>query len=485
MSYNTFWIHSRSAYHFLVLLLTCSTMSFSQSNHIPLKGKSFLGALELMPNGKLAQGSYRVKSPFPGELDPMLDPYKWYGEGDEQVCGMVGDAVLYLEWWIKGSEPLERYKFDWTSSGHFVVKYKNDKGELVNKRINWYDLSKYPNLVKRFELIQPYKIGFEFTFHSGNKSSEDYYGFRKRYNIMEDLGSAGYAVDYTRKIPTWKVVHVRGKEKKNWGNPAILLGSWKEFCPLADKHKDKESRLLELFRMGRTIVISYKITEMHWRVSDFVYIAKKFAAYESGKEKPSAFDEVEDGKKEEKAGDESWDGTDMVDTEMEPYQEGRFYGLKSKKGTKKLPAIYNEILPSTKEGVFLAKKENGVVAVNASGKEIASLKGDYIISKYFPGFVQGEFEEREPLTQYTYTSGSSYYHLITISKRYEFVNNQFVFRNNYVNGSIHINSYTTAKGDVYQVPNGKYYIDKAERDKIKEKFNELQGTYLSQGYLKY
>jgi hypothetical protein len=331
-------------------------MSFSQSNHIPLKGKSFLGALELMPNGKLAQGSYRVKSPFPGELDPMLDPYKWYGEGDEQVCGMVGDAVLYLEWWIKGSEPLERYKFDWTSSGHFVVKYKNDKGELVNKRINWYDLSKYPNLVKRFELIQPYKIGFEFTFHSGNKSSEDYYGFRKRYNIMEDLGSAGYAVDYTRKIPTWKVVHVRGKEKKNWGNPAILLGSWKEFCPLADKHKDKESRLLELFRMGRTIVISYKITEMHWRVSDFVYIAKKFAAYESGKEKPSAFDEVEDGKKEEKAGDESWDGTDMVDTEMEPYQEGRFYGLKSKKGTKKLPAIYNEILPSTKEGVFLAKK---------------------------------------------------------------------------------------------------------------------------------
>jgi hypothetical protein len=349
-------------------------MSFSQSNHIPLKGKSFLGALELMPNGKLAQGSYRVKSPFPGELDPMLDPYKWYGEGDEQVCGMVGDAVLYLEWWIKGSEPLERYKFDWTSSGHFVVKYKNDKGELVNKRINWYDLSKYPNLVKRFELIQPYKIGFEFTFHSGNKSSEDYYGFRKRYNIMEDLGSAGYAVDYTRKIPTWKVVHVRGKEKKNWGNPAILLGSWKEFCPLADKHKDKESRLLELFRMGRTIVISYKITEMHWRVSDFVYIAKKFAAYESGKEKPSAFDEVEDGKKEEKAGDESWDGTDMVDTDVEPFTDNvsKTLGLKTKMRTVKAFSFdeYYSIYKLGNTNYFvLRSKNNKYLILNKGGQK--------------------------------------------------------------------------------------------------------------------
>jgi len=305
MQYSSF----RIIFFITIVLFTGSNLLFSQSNHIPLKGKSFLGALELMPDGKLAQGSYRVKSPFPGELDPMLDPYKWYVEGDEQVCGMVGDAVLYLEWWIKGSEPLERYKFDWTSSGYFDVKYKNDKGDLVSKRINWFDLEKYPNLKKRFELIQPYNIGFQFTFHTGDKSEKDYYGFRERYGINEDLGSAGYAVDYTRKISTWKVVHVRGKEKKNWGNPAILLGGWKEFCPLADKHKDKESRLLELFRMGRTLVISHKITEMQWRVSDFVYIAKKFEAYESGKEKPDALEQVEEGKDEEKAGDESWDET--------------------------------------------------------------------------------------------------------------------------------------------------------------------------------
>jgi hypothetical protein len=88
MQYSSF----RIIFFITIVLFTGSNLLFSQSNHIPLKGKSFLGALELTPKCQLAQGSYRVKSPFPGELDPMLDPYKWYGEGDEQVCGMVGEA---------------------------------------------------------------------------------------------------------------------------------------------------------------------------------------------------------------------------------------------------------------------------------------------------------------------------------------------------------------------------------------------------------
>jgi hypothetical protein len=125
---------------------------------------------------------------------------------------------------------------------------------------------------------------------------------------------------------------------------------------------------------------SYRITEMKWRVSDFVYIAKKFEAYESGKEKPSAFEEVEDGKKEEKAGDESWDGTELMENETESFYDNnlRKYGIRTKKGRILVEPKYEQ----------LQKSEKNYIAQNGNTAFLLGNLGNIIKSKSYNGKIQ-------------------------------------------------------------------------------------------------
>jgi uncharacterized protein YfaP (DUF2135 family) len=296
----------------IVICLFFSSLIYGQGS-IPMNKKSFIGALEFLPNGKLAEGYPRVKSAYPMHIDPVIDPKNWYVENNQQMSGMLGDAVLFIEWWTKATSPSERYKFDWTSSGYFEVNYVNDKGENKYQRIDRYKLEKYPNLVQRFDNITPIDINFEITFHAGSRPDKEYYAFRKRYNIMEDLGSAGYAVNYTRKLNGDFILYKPSRKKQDWINPGIVQGGWNTFLNMPDKYKDKESRLIELFKMGTTLEISsFGVSDIKWRMSDFIYIAKKFEDYETGKDKPTAFDEVANGEQENKAGDGFWDETTAI-----------------------------------------------------------------------------------------------------------------------------------------------------------------------------
>ncbi|MFT4849911.1 MAG: hypothetical protein ACI83B_002459 [Sediminicola sp.] len=466
----------------IVICLFFSSLIYGQGS-IPMNKKSFIGALEFLPNGKLAEGYPRVKSAYPMHIDPVIDPKNWYVENNQQMSGMLGDAVLFIEWWTKATSPSERYKFDWTSSGYFEVNYVNDKGENKYQRIDRYKLEKYPNLVQRFDNITPIDINFEITFHAGSRPDKEYYAFRKRYNIMEDLGSAGYAVNYTRKLNGDFILYKPSRKKQDWINPGIVQGGWNTFLNMPDKYKDKESRLIELFKMGTTLEISsFRVSNIKWRMSDFIYIAKKYEDYETGKDKPTAFDEVANGEQENKAGDGFWDETDLMDNEIEPfYENGKGYGIRTKKEKILVNPIYEKLESTKQKGIFIAKTSSSVIAINSRGNILDELKGDYRI--YQNGIVVGEFEGRESQPQYDKYRTNWYW--IRVSKGYEIKNNKFVFTNNYVQNAYHANAFTSNGQDVYQIPNTKMYFDNQEHSENYRKAKELYQRYLDQGYLPY
>ena len=357
-----------------IIALSVTVHSFAQGI-IPGKKKSFLGALVFMENSVLAAGYSSVKMGMPRENDPMVDPKEWYNGGNVQMRGMMGDAVLFLEWWAKSSSPAERYKFDWTSSGYFELYNLSDNPTTRIKRINRADLTKYPNLLKRFDDITPIDIQFEFSFHTGGIPDQAYADFRKRYKIMEDLGSAGYAVSYNRKLDGDFILYKPSRRKQDWINPGPIPGGWDTFLNMPDKYEDKKSRLIELFKLGDDLVISsFKISSIKWRMSDFEYIARKFNDYETGKDKPTAFDEVADGEKKNKAGDESWDETDLVDSETEIFrdEQNSKYGIRSKKGRVLKEGQYDRMEKNEKDKFYIASKGNMVFILNNMGAEVYS-----------------------------------------------------------------------------------------------------------------
>ncbi|CAL1519634.1 hypothetical protein [Chitinophaga sp. MM2321] len=396
-----------------LLIVVFLPFSYSQGK-VSIKGKSFSGALSLLPNTKLAEGLPKIRSPYPGQTDPLADPDKWHGKEGAMARGMLGDAVLCFEWWTTGETPLERYKFDWTSSGYFEVLYANDNGLNTLKRINRNDLKKYPNLLQRFDNITPLSVDFEFNFNTGDKPEQEYYDFRKRYNIMEDLGSAGYAIDYTRTLSGTSILYKFSRDKQDWTSPSIVY-SWYDFINIPENLSDKKSRFVELFKMGRSLSItSFKIARIEWKVDEMIEIAQKYTNYENGKEKPSVFDQVKEGKNETKSGGGFWDETDMVDADTESFYDSntRLYGIKTSKGRVLKTPAFDHIVKSTKQKYYLARKGNEIFLLNNMGAQLYAkiLPSEPSIGACPNGQLTAEFTtEKISLDEhdYNFTAGES------------------------------------------------------------------------------
>lgn len=109
-------------------------------------------------------------------------------------------------------------------------------------------------------------------------------------------------------------------------------------------------------------------------MADFEYIARKFKDYETGKDKPTAFDEVADGEKKNKAGDEFWDETDLVDSDVESFMDNnsKTLGLKTKKRIIKSFSTqeYNGIRKLGNTNYFVLRSKNMEdIIVNKSGQK--------------------------------------------------------------------------------------------------------------------
>lgn len=277
---------------------------------VPLRGTSFKGAVEFLPNSKLSGDFSKIKMNTFDYKDPKLDSKVWYEEDGASMKGFVDDAVLLFEWWTRAGSPSERYKFDWTSSGYFELSYPDGNAIPKFVRISRSDLIKYPNLLERFDNLTPIDLEFGFNFHICGMPDQGKENFKKKYRFFGDLGSAGYSVDYNRKLDADFIIFKPSRRKQEWTTPNLTLGGWDEFLNFQAKHNDKRTALIELFSIGEDMCFgNFYISKIKWRISDFIYIAKKFDDYEKGKDKPSTTDEVAHCESKTKSNDDFGGGT--------------------------------------------------------------------------------------------------------------------------------------------------------------------------------
>ena len=196
---------------------------------------------------------------------------------------------------------------------------------------------------------------------------------------MSDLGSAGYKSSYTIKSLGIHYLYAPSGQDAPFILPTMAVGGWPDFLNVDKKDDERTKRNIELFRLGRELNIhSFKITDFEWQFSPFIEIAKQFERYEKKEDSPKEVAEKAGLAKNEDGGDDFWNHAEVLDMDMEVYRDptnGK-YGLKAKKGLRAIPAEYsNLVAAANKKGLFYGEEENQVVAVNSSGKVIASLAG--------------------------------------------------------------------------------------------------------------
>lgn len=213
---------------------------FLQAQGIIPKAKdgSFKGALALTSQSSLTKGLPTAVSPYPGKTDPMLERNSWMYSDDKltAVRGFVKDAVLIFQWWTLLGDPIEKYEFKWVTSGYYEVTYE-EEGREVTKSIYRDQLLKYPDLLKKFDHIEPVNVDVEISLSSGNIDDQDYFDFRKKYNILSSLGSAGYKSSYTVIAKGDAYLYGASGQNSNFILPAMALGGWPDFLNIEKKIK--------------------------------------------------------------------------------------------------------------------------------------------------------------------------------------------------------------------------------------------------------
>ena len=395
--YSSSFLRASSVSILSCILLLLPAVAFAQGRIPKAKDGSIKGALAFFPQSKLAEGFHTATSPFHEKTDPVLEPRNWVYSDDKRVAvkGFVKDAVLLFQWWTLLGDPIEKYAFKWTTSGYYEVQYE-EKGQTVFKTIYRSDLVKYPDLLKKFDRIEPMNVNVKISFSSGDIDDQKYYDFRRKYNILSDLGSAGYKSSYTIESLGVHYLYAPSGQDAPFILPTMAVGGWPDFLNVDKKDDERTKRNIELFRLGRVLNIqSFEITDFEWQFGPFIEIARQFERYEKKEDSPREVAEKAGLAGENDGGDDFWNHAEVLDAEMEVYRDptnGK-YGLKAKKGLRAIPAAYNELIPSEKKGVFLGVKGDGrVYAVNNSGKEIASQKGYIYKGKVLEQYVDEKMD---------------------------------------------------------------------------------------------
>lgn len=328
---------------FFTLFIYFTTFGQGQ---MPKNKGSYKAALMLMPSPTLSQNFYGIPCQAqPYNTDPYFATgYKYQGT-QGSVSNFIKEAVMYVEWWTLLNEPVERYMFKWISSGFYTAEYTDSKGRLKIRTINRQELQKYPDLLASFDNIAPIAMGMEVNFNIGEIDDDDYNKFKKKYNILTSLGSAGYKPesDFVCKIKDHSLLLERSGRDAPLVVPEMSSG-WPAFTNT--KNTGKFPQWIELLCMGKTIAInSFKVTNITWPVDGMISIAKRLDKYEEDALNPTPAQQVDSAKAPgmETLSDDFWNKPDVVDTEMEIYKDPStgLYGLKNK--TKVLPATHNSL----------------------------------------------------------------------------------------------------------------------------------------------
>ena len=211
---------------------------------------------------------------------------------------------LQIQWWTLLGEPIEYYTIKWESSGKYTID---------NETVTRNQLIKYPDLLKRFDNLQPSKMEIKIEGYADAgrvvvKRGElpSTFGFKTRKGFPFKKNGQAYdeyflSADFCYIVEDPKLLYTKSGEL----GEGIVPGSphWNEFLHWGDKDywskKNKNDKTLLKqnklqFNKANKISISSKIVKLEWNLTEMRSIFDLYKKYESGELEPSPIEEVKE-----------------------------------------------------------------------------------------------------------------------------------------------------------------------------------------------
>ena len=276
--------------HKLIIILTlvlAALLHFdinAQNSTLTRTEGHFVANLDFIPNsGVYNQRKNRVNPPF-------FTPYfpQDFTENNITVKEMVKGAVLSMDWWTLFGEPVENYNFQWTSTGKYHI---SEYGGRLNMTVTRDMVSKYPDLLMRFDALKPLDIKFKIYWKHSNEAYKD----RLHYTFS----SSNRNQSVTTNVTTGLLFEPSGKNPLSV--PGIRQEKGLEFIDkMFDnyKHYDlndevKKTWLAEFNKANNIVIDAYYVTEIRWPVGEMKAIAELYDKYEKGEVDPTPIQLIE------------------------------------------------------------------------------------------------------------------------------------------------------------------------------------------------
>lgn len=276
----------------LILFLIISGGEKVYSQNTGKENGHFLAALDFF--GNYPSAKYKINHQGFPDNSLLNTKDTWYQENDIRVRGLVKSAALVIDWWILLGEPTENYIFKWNSSNYFEIDYTDKKGKEISTTISRSSLEKYPDLLKRFDALQPLDIKFQITWHMGSLSDQDYQDFRKRYNLMGTIGAAMPYLDnaFTTNVNNGMLFEPSGKTP--FAVPGIRQDKGQEFFGLPSNYDSGKFRMIITYfnQVQNQVINNFKVTSIRWPIGEMKAIAELYDDYEHGKKPLSPKEQI-------------------------------------------------------------------------------------------------------------------------------------------------------------------------------------------------
>ncbi len=315
----------------------------------------------------------------------------------DDPAGLIDKMYLGFEWWTLMGEPIEIYSTKWESTQHYSVPGTNGA-----RQISRYELSKYPDLLKRFDNLQPIKMTIELSGSaSGNVKLGDKY-FNDNINLFGEQ-SPIFSKCFRYTIENHKLLLCKSDQVCN----DIVAGSpktWSEFilwdgsyikpgggCGSYISNQITDNKHLKhLFDLTKELSISARIKSIEWPEYEMNAIIDLYEKYEKGDLSPKQILEKEkEGKKKlyTDNNNDFWSVPDDVinDNNYEIKSKNGKYGVVNKETNKTLiPFNYDKIL----------EYKNGVAIVKINDTKTESFDFEYcsdiLVTFYTKGVVNAD-----------------------------------------------------------------------------------------------
>ena len=359
----------------------------------------------------------------------FMGQIKGTGATYDDETGMMKDFTLKLQWWTLLGEPIEIYGFLWNTTGSYSVEIDGSK-----KSISRTQLSKYPDLVKRFDNIRPNKVDLFIYGNADGKSTSvkrgNGFAYASFYNKGIAYKTKGQSYDpYTLdapilyNIPDAKLLvsksgrmsmstvpespmYWNGFLRWAWRSSSPQSGPTKgyvinksedEFKNYNQTKKDELNKELKyLYKNTTSFTLNAEIENLEWPMYELKGIIQDFEKYEKGEKEPSPSEEVKEAEKEiaketTYTKDDFWGEVSEVE---KPYpvkfEEGGMYGVKySNTNNIILPAKYYWV--GVKSHCIVAKIKEGDVCSSSyqhNNKVLFDLEGNPVITEPFSDFME-------------------------------------------------------------------------------------------------